>query len=246
MKEIIDNWIFITHKKDINIRLIIPFWERLSMFLALNSGDCPKLVFTSKRDIWKQHEGDIGRSFYDEDTQSMIFWLPKYEINKKFVRDNLTDSITKQLGDRINEFAYAIPVGDIYHEMIHGVQYVLGDWLYDDLLEASAEHACFLITGQDIDDYIEERIALWYIGRKMLKLKPWQFYIFIRDCIVDSHFYKEYFFDDHEFVKILANEYGGSVERLFMTMKQKLGKKKWYKMMLRDMKKIHTQIFYKW
>jgi hypothetical protein len=246
MKEILDNWIFITHKKDISSNLIKSFWERLSMFLALNSGECPKAIFTSNRDIWKKYEGEGGRAFYDENTPTMIFWLPAYEINKKFVKDNLSEQALKQLGENLNNYIYAIPVGDIYHEMFHHVQYILGDWLYDDLLEASAEHACFLITGQDIDDYEEERIALWYIGRKMLKLKPWEFYIFLRDCIVDSQFYKEYFFGDPVFVKILANEYAGSVERLFMNMKQRLGKKKWQKMMKRDMKKIHIQIFYKW
>jgi len=244
MKDIRNNWIFFTKRTDIGQKTIQPLWEKLSIFLALNVDKCPNIVFTSKRDIWKKHKGEAGRAFYDEKTNSIVYWLPKYEINKKFVKENI-----EELGDTEEyieqNFKYAIPISDIYHEMIHHVQYVLGDWLYNDLLEASAEHATFFLTGQEINDYIEERIALWYIGRKMLKLKPWQFGIFIRDCIVDSNFYKEYFSDDPTFVKILASEFGGSVERLFTTMKQRLGRKRWYYIMMRDLRKIHFKYFIK-
>lgn len=245
MKEILDNWIFITHKKDINLKLVKPFWERLSMFLALNVGNCPKVKCTSDRDTWTSWGGTQGRSFYNEDNSTVVFYLPFYQFNTgQTIKKNISTELMNYAVE--NNYKYVIPVTDIYHEFIHHVQFVLGDWLYDDLLEASAEHTTYLITGQDMGDYIEEKIALWYIGRKMLRLKSWQFYIFIRDCIVDSQFYKEYFFDDPMFVKILANEFGGSVEKLFMTMKQRLGKKKWRTMMNRDLKKIHTQIFYRW
>jgi len=246
MNEILDNWIFITHKKDINLQLIKPFWQRLSMFLTLNVGSSPKIKATDDRETWLKWEGTSGRSFYNEDISTILFWLPSYQIpgSGKTIKENLDDKLLNYAIE--NNYKYAIPVTDVYHEMIHHIQFVLGDWLYDDLLEASAEHATHLITSQDIGDYAEEKIALWYIGRKMLKLKPWEFYIFIRDCIVDSEFYRDYFFENTIFVKTLANEYGGSVEKLFMTMKQKLGKKKWKAMMNRDLKKIHTQLFYRW
>lgn len=247
MKEINDNWVFIKNKSDLNQRTVNEFWARLSMFISLNAGECPNIVLTSKKDEWKKYEGERGgRAFYDEITGSTIFWLPKYDIKKGLVQGNFNNQSWLNAVVELKEFKYAIPTNDIYHEMFHHVQFILGDWLYDDLLEASAEHATFLITGQELGDYIEERVALWYIGRKMLKLQSWEFCIFIRDCIVDKEFYKEYFYDNPSFVKILASEYGGDVEKLFNNMKQKLGRKKWYSKMMRDMRKIHTQMFYKW
>jgi len=240
---ITDNWLFISSKKDISTKLIKSFWERLSMFLAINIGDCPRTVFTSSKNIWKKFNGEHGRAFYNDSKNCLIFWLPKYSIDKGLLKERKYESILNNLE---NIYSYAIPISDIYHEMIHHVQFLLGDWLYNDLLESSAEHSTFLITGQDIGDYIEERVSLWYIGRKLLKLKPWQFYIFIRDCVVDPDFYKDYFYENGKFIKILADEYGGSVEKLFMTMKQKLGKKRWYKQMTRDLNKIHNQLFYRW
>jgi len=214
------------------------------MFLALNVGGCPKIKITADKKTWVNSGGTPGRSFYNEDISTIVCWLPSYTLTSATTGKNLSDKLRTYAIE--NNYKYAMPVTDIYHEMIHHIQFVLGDWLYDDLLEASAEHATYMITGQDIGDYPEEKIALWYIGRRMLRLKPWQFYIFIRDCIVDSQFYREYFFEDRVFVKTLANEFGGSVEKLFMTMKQRLGKKKWQAMMNRDLKKIHTQIFYRW
>lgn len=243
----IDNWIFLSSKTELDLELIKPFWERLSMFLAINVGGCPDIVFTADNDLWKKkYDGLRSRAFYNEDVSKMIFWSPSYLKHRKLIKNNLPHSLTDIANE--NNYKYIIPANDVIHEMIHHIQFVLGDWLYDDLLEGSAEISTFLITGQDIisetgfNEYVHEEIALWNIGRKLLKLKPWEFYIFIRDCIVDPNFYKEYFSDDPNFVKILANDYGGSVDRLLNTMTKKLGKINLHQLMTKDLKKIHNKL----
>lgn len=247
MRQIVDNWIFLTSRIDLDRSLIEPYWERLSMFLAINVGNCPDIIFTADSDQWKRkYEGLRSRAFYNEDISKMIFWAPSYLKHRKIVKNNLTEKLKKILNE--NNYKYIIPINDVIHEMIHHIQFVLGDWLYDDLLEGSAEISTFLITGHhlinenNMNEYAKEQISLWNIGRKLLKLKPWEFYIFIRDCIVDPNFYKEYFSDDPNFVKILANEYGGSIDKLLMTMRKKLGKTNLYKPMLKDLKSIHNHL----
>jgi hypothetical protein len=247
LRQVIENWIFLSSKTELDSELIQPFWERLSMFLAVNVGECPEIVFTANNDLWKRkYEGTRSRAFYNEDIAKIIFWSPSYIRRRKLITNNLSEKL--KIVAEENNYKYIIPVNDIYHEMIHHVQFVLGDWLYDDLLEGSAEITTFLMTGDDIisengfNEYVHEEIALWNIGRKLLKLKPWEFYIFIRDCIVDPNFHKEYFSDDSNFVKILASEYGGSVDRLLNTMTKKMGKINLYKPMLKDLKFIYNRL----
>lgn len=244
MKEIYRNYLLISNQKDVNIKTIDQFWQRLNMFLACNVGECPRVVFTSDEARWLKHSaGESARCFYDELTGSLVFWANNYLPTSKYVREDVPAKIISYATE--NGYTYIIPLTDIYHEMVHHVQYVTGDWLKDDLLEATAEHTTFMITGQKSDEYIEQSVALWYIARKILKLKNWEFYIFIRDAVVDPNFYKEYF-DNPKFIKMLAEENGGSIEKFFMNMTSKYGKYKLKPSMLRDLKKIHNLLFYKW
>lgn len=244
MKEIYENYLLISNQKEVNVKTIDGFWQRLNMFLACNVGECPSVVFTSDEAKWLKHsEGERARCFYDEVTGSLVFWANNYLFNSKYVKEDVPTKIIKYAKDR--GYNYVIPLTDIYHEMVHHVQYVTGDWLKDDLLEATAEHTTFMITGQKSDEYIEQSVALWYIARKILKLKSWEFYIFIRDAVVDANFYKEYF-DNPKFIKMLADENGGSIEKFFANMTSKYGKYKLKNTMLRDLRKIHNLLFYKW
>jgi len=244
MKEIYENHLLISNQKDVNVKTIDPFWQRLNMFLACNVGECPSVVFTSDQARWYKHSaGEKARCFYDETTYSIVFWAQHYICDTK----NKNIDVPKKIIIYAKEqgYNYIIPLTEIYHEMVHHVQYITGDWLKDDLLEATAEHCTYMITAQNSEDYVEHSVALWYIGRKILRLKNWEFYIFIRDAIVDPNFYKEYF-DDPRFIVMLADEYGGSIEKFFANMTSKYGKKKLKASMVRDLKKIHNLLFYRW
>ena len=244
MKEIYENHLLISNQKDVNIKTIDRFWQRLSMFLACNIGSCPNIVFTSDTNKWYKHsEGEKARCFYDEITGSIVFWAPNFLSTNKNIKERVPTKVIKYAKEK--GYSYIIPLTDIYHEMVHHIQYISGDWLRDDLLEATAEHCTYMITAQNSDEYVEQSVALWYIARKILKLKPWEFYIFIRDAIVDSNFYKEYF-DDPKFIKMIAVENGGSIEKFFANMTSKYGKYKLKASMIRDLKKIHTLLFYRW
>lgn len=244
MKEIYENNLLISNQKDINIKTIDPFWQRLNMFLAYNAGKCPNVVFTSDQTKWLKHsEGEYARCFYDELTYTLVFWANDYLYDSKNVKENVSSKIIQYAQN--NRYTYIIPLTDIYHEMVHHVQYVTGDWLKDDLLEAAAEHCTYMITAQNSNEYIEQSVALWYVARKLLKLKNWEFYIFIRDIIIDPNFYKEYF-DNPKFIKILADENSGSIDKFFANMTLKYGKRKLKSAMIRDLKKIHTLLFYRW
>jgi len=248
MYDVKHDYIFTTNQKDLNVRSIGPFWQKLCMLLEYNVGECPKVIFTSDNSIWSKYAGvekhrDTS-AFYDENKKAIVFWADHYYIDSKYFDGR--DVISKQAYEFANEYNYnyIIPINYIYHEMIHHIQFILGDWLYDDLLEATAEIFTYFLTNQEFDDYVEEKVSFWYVGRKILKLKPWEFFIFIRDSIVDNMFYKEYFYDDPKVVRLLADEYSGSIEKLFYNMKTKLGKKKHYSIMKRDLRKIYKHIFY--
>jgi hypothetical protein len=244
MKEVYENYLLLSSQKDINVKTVEPFWHRLCMFLASNVGKCPSVVFTSDENKWNKHsEGEHARCFYDEVTYSIVFWAYNYLLDDPRIIEEVPKKIIKYAKD--NKYNYIIPLTDIYHEMVHHIQYMMGDWLRDDLLEATAEHSTYMITAQTSDEYIEQSVALWYVARKILKLQNWEFYIFIRDAIVDSNFYKDYF-DNKKFIKLLAEEYGGSIDKFFMNMTSKYGKYKLKSQMFRDLKKIHNQLFYKW
>jgi len=244
MKQIYENHLLVSNQKDVSVKTIDPFWQRLNMFLACNVGECPSVVFTSDQTKWLKHsEGERARCFYDELTYTLVFWANNYLCDSKNIQEYVSSKIIQYARD--NGYTYIIPLTDIYHEMVHHVQYITGDWLKDDLLEATAEHCTYMITAQNSDEYIEQSVALWYIARKILKLKNWEFYIFIRDAIVDANFYKEYF-DDPKFIKMIADENSGSIDKFFANMTLKYGKRKLKASMVRDLKKIHNLLFYRW
>jgi len=244
MIEIYENCILVSNQKEVSVKAVQQFWHRLCMFLCYNAGDCPKVVFTSDDAKWQKHsEGERARCFYDEQTASIVFWAYKFLIDNKYIKEYVPAKVIKYAQE--HGYTYIIPLTDIYHEMVHHVQYILGDWLYDDLLEATAEHITYIITAQNSEDYIEESVAMWYVAKNVLKLKPWQLYIFIRDAIVDPDFYKEYF-DNPTFVKFIAEEYGGSIDKFWNTFTAKFGKPKYKSAMIKDLKKIHNQLFYRW
>jgi len=240
----------LSSKTDLDEKAIQLVWERLSMFLAKDVGEGPYVKFISIRENWVKYGGEGGRAFYHEDEEAIIFWAPSYLITRKLIKDNLSTKLKVSLQVHGSNYKYAIPISDIIHEMVHHVQFILGGWLYDDLLEASAEITSFLITESYVlrnkyPEYLKEQIALWYIGRKLLKLSLPQFYVFIRNCVVDPSFYKQYFSENSSFIKVLANEYSGSVEKLFIRMKTKLGKVTLYPEMSKDLQKLHRKIFHK-
>jgi len=254
MKEIFDNYLLFSKKTNLTQAWIKPYWEKIQMMLNVNIGECPQIVFTDNEDKWKFHaDGDNSkmRAFYDESNSAFVFRAKEHLINSKRIEKYLSVQVVDYVSNLVSEksslcnYKYIVPVMDIYHEMFHHVQYMSGNWQFDVLLESSADIFTYFLTGHYTDDYEKEMTALWYIGRKMLLLKPHEFYIFVRNSLVDSEFYIEYFYQNPRIVKQLANEYGGNVENLFKKMLL-LGNKKHTQAMKRDLSRIHNKLFYKW
>lgn len=241
MKKIEDNYLFVSSQKDVNYKTIKIFWQRLLMFLSYNVDRDPGVVFTSDPIKWKKHSsGERVRCLYDEDSEKIVFWANDYLLDSNKIKNKIpkdTIEYAREAG-----YNYIIPLTDIYHELIHHVQYFSIDWANDDFLEATAELFTYMLTAQRADEYAEQCIALWYIGRKMLKMSHWQFYIFIRDAIIDDDFY----YYNKKLIKLIVNKYNGSVKKLLSDMTRKYGKLKYKEEMFSDLDRIHTQIFYHW
>jgi len=244
MKEINSGFLLTTSQREVNNKSIEYMWQRLCMLLAYSDLSTPNIVFTSNKERWIKHCGHEKVScLYDEDTGSIVFDADNYYLTSTLVQKYVPQTIINLAKEK--NYIYIIPLADVYHEMIHHVQFSIGIWTHNDLLEASAELYCYMITNYRADEYYDEMLSFWYIAKKILRLKPWELYLFVRDSIVDENFYIKYF-SNPKFVKYIADEYSGSVEKFWSTFKLKNAKKRFKSQMLNDINKIHTEMFYKW
>jgi len=245
MREIKEGFLLSTSQREINNKSIEYMWHRLCMFLAYSDMSTPNIVFTSNRDRWIKYGGGYEHTscFYDEDTGTIVFNADYYYYTSTLVTQYVPIEIIEYAKEK--NYIYIVPIADIYHEMIHHVQFSIGSWTHNDLLEASAELFCYMITNYRAEEYYDEMIGFWYIAKYILKLKHWEIYLFVRDSIVDENFYIKYF-SNPAFVKYIADKYSGSVEKFWSTFKLKNAKHRFKIKMLSDINKIHNDIFYKW
>ena len=183
---ITENYLFLRNHYEFTDRVLRRCYQRLQMQLCVCFNEIkPHAIFTNDLNILETHYGEgfdpnKQRAFYNEDESTCIFHCDNYVI---------TDEIKEQyIGYKIKNIKYAIPIGDIYHELIHHIQYNYTEWKYTNYIEAIAEIYTSIITGIYQIDYVKESIALWNISKNILQLKPEEFYLFIRDSIVDSNF----------------------------------------------------------
>lgn len=251
MKKISENYLFINKQSDFTSALLKYFYQRLGIFLCLDLDKSPTVIFTSNENkIAHLYNDDMetnyGRAFYDEETNVVVFDARRYDKkSKEFLLLDAYETI-KNLNGNVAQYKYIIPLSDVYHELIHSVQYQYGLYASTDMVEATDELLTYFITGQYNIDYKKATLSLWYITKYILKINRNRFYVFIRDSIVDSNFAAEYYMTNKRFVKILAKHYNGDFKKFIDRFKIDFYCPECEDEFVADIKYIHDLIFYKY
>ena len=259
MRKIIENHLLFTRRSDFTTEFQKYFYQRLGVFLSLDLNNPPKLLFTSNLNKIGEINGEIldyyGSAFYSEDNNTIVFYSPKWDSKSETFRYSMSD-IKEDLQDGLKEqnlklstFRYIIPLSDVYHELIHTIQYQFGQYEYTDLLEGTNEIMTYFITGQWNIEYIKEAFSLWYIAKYELKLTRDQIYSFVRNCIVKKDFDKRYFLSNISFINTLSKYYKGNMKYFLSRFKIDYYHE-YYDNNRADFEKeleyIHNLIFYKY
>lgn len=251
MKKISDNYLFINKQSDFTSALLKYFHQRLGIFLCLDLDKSPAVIFTSNENKIAElyddvNETNYGRAFYDETNNLIVFDARRYDKkSEEFFLKNEYEQI-KHLNGNVSQYKYIIPLSDIYHELIHSVQYHYGLYSSTDMVEATDELLAYFITGQYNIDYKKATLSLWYIAKCILGINRTRFYVFIRDSILDSNFAAEYYMTNKKFVKMLAKNYNGDFKKFIDRFKIDFYYPEYESEFTADIKYIHDLIFYKY
>ncbi|MFA5395950.1 MAG: hypothetical protein WC346_08095 [Methanogenium sp.] len=244
-----DNYLLLTKSAEFNTKLTKYFFHRLQIFLCINESNIPNVIFTSSLPKLQKYYGDEktdgepSRAFFDEETNSILFNSTFYQLstNKCYIRkENVQHLIDKY------SFRYIIPLSDIYHEMIHSIQFYNSDYSYTNFIESVDDIYTYCITGQWNIDYLSESIGFWRVCTEILKVNDSQFYIMLRDAIIDKKFFKNYFYVNSRFVKLLAKNYNGKLSQFLNNFKKDFGDTQYEAEFYVFVKRIHDLIFYKY
>lgn len=228
-------------------------FERLLLFVKPSKKlMCPKILFTADLDDLEISYGEqlpyskYPLAWYDEDANVTAFNANKYDI-----KSNIFEYKKKQYDDFYDEifeydkkFRYVIPLNDIYHELIHGIQFQCGNYTYTDFIEGADDILTYIITSHCNIGYMRESTAIWYIARKVLKMNLLEFYHFVLDCVVNKDFHKKHLLLNKNFINLLSKKYNGNIDSFFKDIKS-FGKLKYEEEFLKDMRKINNLMFYR-
>jgi hypothetical protein len=246
---IVDNYLLLVNTKEFSSKITKYFYDRLQLFLSITDKNCPKIIFTQSKSVLEKAygkyylEGEPSRAFYDDESETIFFNAEKYRLNSEKLYINRED-----IQHIINtyDFKYIIPLSDIYHEMIHHLQYYYSDYKYTDFIEAIADIYSYCITGQWNIDYLNESIGFYRVCTEILEVKPTEFYVMLRDAIVDKNFFKNYFYDNRRFVYLLGKNYNGKLGMFLHNFKKDYGNREYENNFYMYIKRIHDLIFYKY
>lgn len=247
-----ESYLMLSKISEFSPRLKKYFYNRLQLFLNISDSNVPGLVFTTRDAILLKYRREIeikdheyARAFYNDKSHITVFDAKryKYKTDMSFVVPSEIPSL-----HTIYDFKYIIPISDIYHEMIHHIQYTYLDTTYDynDFIEACADIYAYIITGQWNIDYTNESIGFWYICTKILKCNDVQFYVLLRNAIIDENFAQTYLLSNKNFVKLLAKKYNGTISQFFHNFKKDFGDRTYEEEFYQFSKRIHNLIFYKY
>lgn len=250
-KVIYNNYLYLNGVKDFNNATLRNIFNRLLLFIQPKRKiKCPKSVFTNNMDIKKKYYGKelpiYPLAWYDEDTNVVLFNAEKYRFNSdkfeygKSKYGDIYDEIIEYDGN----YKYVIPLSDIYHELVHAVQFQSGVYKHTNFIEGADEILTYIITSHFNILYINEAIAIWYISRKVLKMDLGHFYRFVTDSIVDKDFFKKHLLLNKNFINLLSRKYNGNIDSFFRDIKS-FGKLKYESYFLRDIDKINSIMFYR-
>src|ERR1035437_1492798 len=153
MKKISECYLFLNKQSDFTNSLLKYFYERLCIFSCLDLDASPKVVFTSKQNkiaelFPDENVTDYGRAFYDDKDNIVVFDARSYDTKSDtFYLKNKYDDI-KSLDNSASQYKYILPLSDVYHELIHSIQYQYEVYDYIDMIEATDELFTYFITGQ--------------------------------------------------------------------------------------------------
>ena len=249
MKLIAENYLLMTRQSDFTNKLLRYFYQRLGIFLSLDVTNPPFVVFTSNIKKVAEYYNDpntesYGRAFYDEDTNTVVFNASKYNKKSELFKFN------KSMGDveeYINGYLYMVPLSDIYHELIHGIQYQFGIYEYTNMIEATDECLTYFVTGEfNHIDYVKSTLALWYVARYELGISKTSFYTFIRNCIVRKDYPNMYFLTNKNFIRLLAKHYNGDFKKFMNSFTVDFYDADYMYQFQSELNYIHNLIFYKY
>lgn len=251
MKKITENYLFLTRQRDFTNRLLSYFYRRLGIFLCLDLDNIPDVLLTSNENKIAEYYNDpndtnYGRAFFSDEFHIVVFNANRYD--SKSEKFHYTDEYENlcQSDPLLGKYKYAIPLSDIYHELIHSVQDECNVYDFDDMIEATDEMLSYFITGQYNIDYVKATMSLWYVSRYVLKLDRDKLYVFIRDSIVDPDYHTKYYLTNKGFVKMLAKNYNGDFKKFVERFKIDFYKPDLFNEFKSDIQYIHNLIFYKY
>jgi hypothetical protein len=208
MKKITNKYLLFTKRSEFNSRTMKFFIMRLIILLGVypdGRKKLPRLVLEAISD---------SRAAYDETDNTITFDLNKYEIaSDSFFYEK--DKLESKIDVDIDDYKYAVPLADIYHEVVHYFQYNYTDYKNTALIEAVAETYTVMLTGETDIDYKQEVLALWYVITKILKYDEAQFYIFIRDSILSKGHMHIHFVTNRDFVNMLTHKFDSTVNLFY-------------------------------
>jgi hypothetical protein len=130
--------------------------------------------------------------------------------------------------------------------MIHHIQYQsISTYDYVDFLEAIDDSYTYLITGQWNIDYLTECIGFWRVCTEIIGLKEVEYYILLRDAIVNDDF-EASLLKHKKFIKLLAKRYNGDYKQFLHGFKKDFGDRSYEDAFYMYMRKIHDLIFYRY
>jgi hypothetical protein len=244
-----DNHLLLTKSSEFNTRLTKYFYGRLQLFLCINDPNVPKVIFTSSQPKLQSYygqeeiEGLPSRAFFDEESGNILFNSNHYRLSSEncFVKkENVQHLLDKY------SFRYIVPLSDIYHEMIHNIQYHNADYTYTNFIESVDDIYTYCITGYWNIDYLSEAIGFWRVCTEVVGAKDSQFYVMLRDAITDKKFFKNHLYGNSNFVKLLAKNYNGKLSQFLNNFKKDFGDRQYEDEFYASVKRIHDLIFYRY
>lgn len=239
-----DNLLLFENKLDLNTKQLNRFFDRLKLFLLIDFNAIrPKLVVSANVDTLRKFSDSEIIDFtalYDESTHTIVVNKTDYKVGNEFFNRKVAQFVDEE---DISKYRYIVPLSDLYHELIHHVQYCYGNYDNMDMLEGSADTFSYILTGQPKIDYARECVALWYIARKILKLNIFGYYTFISKIICNQSYPNKILFHNKSFLKLLSKEFNNNVALFLRNIKKNYGDLSYQDKMFADLNSLHKLIF---
>lgn len=140
-----NRYIFFDKESEFTKKVLSLFAKRLQLYLG-HTFTTPRIIFTKSnttllKEVHYTFDDANAIMHYDETDECVIFDASRFKIG--------TDSFYYKSRDIESSNKYCVFYGDIFHELIHHIQYTLSDYSVTPIVEASSEILSTILT----DDY---------------------------------------------------------------------------------------------